>query len=297
MTQIEEVADQTFRIEVLLPGIKSIFAVYFIRDGEGVLIEPGPGAAIPSIQGAMKQLGMRNLAYIIPTHIHMDHAGAIGELAGLFPVAEVILHPRAARHAVDPSRLIEGTKMAFGDRFEDLYGPIRPVPQSQAKTPEDGETLSVGGRGLQIIHSPGHAPHHLSIFDKKNMGLFSGEALGFPHPGNDSFILPAAAPPSFDMELYLETMDKLKQLDPLLLFYSHAGAGKNPAELISRAAENTRVFGDIILNNLRRGETDERIATKIRDHVSGHLGPGVEVIDDEMTVRGYIDYFKRKYDI
>ena len=294
MIKIEEVAEQTYQIEVPIPKVDTIFTVYFIHETKGVVIEPGPAATVPSIQEAMKQLGMKELAYIMPTHIHIDHAGAIGRLAQLFPQAKVVLHPAGAKHAIDPSRLIESTKMAFGDNFENYYGPILPVPESQVISPQDGETISIGNRELQIIYAPGHAPHHLAIFDQKTRGLFCGEALGLPHMEAKSSPLPAAAPPSFDIEVYLETMEKLRKLQPRILLYSHDGIGRNPEELIAKAAENTKAYGDIILEALRKGEPTEVITDKLREYISRHLGINAEGVDMGMTTRGFIFYFKKK---
>ena len=294
MINMEEVAEKTYRLEVPIPKVDAIFAVYFICETKGVVVEPGPAATIPSIQEAMKQLGMKELAYIMPTHIHIDHAGAIGRLAQLFPHAKVVLHPLGAKHAVNPSRLIESTQMAFGDDFEDFYGPILPVPESQVKTPSDEETIAIDGRELQLIYTPGHAPHHIAIFDRKTRGLFCGEALGLPKQGAELSPLPAAAPPSFDIEVYLKTMERIKQLRPRILFYSHDGIGRKPEELIPTAIENTKIFGDIILKALREGETTEAIDYRVRDYISSNLGINVEGMDMGMTVRGFIFYFKKK---
>jgi len=294
MINMEEVAEKTYRLEVPIPKVDAIFAVYFICETKGVVVEPGPTATIPSIQEAMKQLGMKELAYIMPTHIHIDHAGAIGSLSQLFPHAKVVLHPLGAKHAVNPSRLIESTKMAFGDDFEDFYGLILPVSESQVETPSDGETIAIDGRELQLIYTPGHAPHHIAIFDRKTRGLFCGEALGLPKQGAELSPLPAAAPPSFDIEVYLKTMERIRQLRPRILFYSHDGIGRKPKELIPTAIENTKIFGDIILKALREGETTEAIDYRIRDYISSHLGINVEGMDMGMTVRGFIFYFKKK---
>jgi len=294
MINIDEVAEQTYRIEAPVPEVDAIFTVYFIHETKGVIIEPGPAATIPSIQEGMKQLGMKELAYIIPTHIHMDHAGAIGGLAQLFPHAKVMLHPTAVKHAINPSRLIEGTKMAFSNDFENYYGPILPVPQSQVMSIEDEQTISIDDRELQIIHAPGHAPHHMAIFDRKTRGLFCGEALGIPRTGAESSPLPAAAPPSFDIETYLNTIERLRKLHPRILFYSHDGTGKNPGELISKATENTKAFGNIILEGLRKGETTESINGEVRKYISSHLGINAEGMDVGMTIRGFIFYFKKK---
>jgi glyoxylase-like metal-dependent hydrolase (beta-lactamase superfamily II) len=294
LISINEVAEETYSIEVILPGIDSNFAVYFIREGKGALIEPGPAAMIPSIQEAMKQLGMKDPAYVIPTHIHLDHGGAIGSLSRLFPHAKILLHPRGAKHVINPTRLVESTKMAFGDDFEDRYGPILAVPERQVETPPDGTVISLTERELQIIYAPGHAPHHMAIFDLKTKGLFSGEALGHPNPGAESLPLPTAAPPSFDIEVYLETMEKLKQLRPRVLFYSHDGVGNNPDELISVAFENTKIFGDIILEALKKGEDVQTIESRLNDFIAPHVAENREDMLWGMTIRGYIHYFQKK---
>lgn len=285
MIKLEEVAAETYAIKVIIPKVDTEFTIYFIRDGKGALIEPGPSLTIPSIQEAMKQLGMNDLAYIIPTHIHLDHAGAIGSLAQLFLDAKVLLHNRGAKHAKDPSRLIESTRMSFGNDFEDLFGPIIPVPENQVRTSSDGETISMNGRSLQIIHTPGHAPHHLAIFDQKTKGLFSGEALGVPIPGAKFSPVPAAAPPSFDIEEYLKSIEKLRQLHPRLLFYSHDGVGQNPEELISMVMENTKILGDMILKGLKEGMDNEAIQALLRKELGNA---------DEKTLPGFIHYFKKQ---
>jgi len=294
MVDVKEVAHKVYRLEAPVPGVNSIFAVYLIQESEGVLIEPGPTATIPSIQEGMKQLGMEDLAYIIPTHIHIDHAGGIGTLAQLFPRAKVLVHPRGVKHAVDPSRLIESTRTVFGADFEARFGPIVPVPEAQLKVPEDGEIISINGRELQIIYAPGHAPHHMVIFDHSVKGLFCGEALGLPGSSKGIFPLPAVAPPSFDQELYLETMERLRQLGAQILFYSHGGVELEPDVLISMAAENTRTFGDIILKALKEGETLEAISRRIGDHVASHHGLEVNEMDLALIVAGYSLYFKKK---
>lgn len=289
---IKEVADKIHRLEVRIPKVHSIFSLYFIKEAKGVLIEPGPAALIPAIKEAMAQLAMKRLDYIIPTHIHLDHAGGIGSLAQLFPDAKVILHPAAVKHAVNPSRLIESTRMAFGDDFETRYGPILPVPEYQVMVPEDGEKVAINGRELQIIYAPGHATHHMAIFDLKTRGIFSGEALGFPRPGSSS-PLPAAAPPSFDIAVYLNTMEILKKLKPRIIFYSHEGVGRNPKELIRKASENTGIIGDVILKAMKEGENNELINHRLREYTSTHLGISVPKEDIRMIVDGFTFYFKK----
>ncbi|MFH1639301.1 MAG: MBL fold metallo-hydrolase [Chloroflexota bacterium] len=294
MMNIEEVAEKTYVLETPVPGLETNFSVYLINSGPGVLLEPGPAAAVPAILKGMAQIGMKTIDYVIPTHIHIDHAGAVGKLAQLFPKASVVIHPRGAKHAIDPSRLIQGTKMAFGDDFQTRYGEILPVPESQVKIPADGEVIEIGDRGLKVIYAPGHAPHHMAVFDEKTRGLFAGEALGTPVPGSESFILPSAAPPIFDIEEYLETIGKLRKLAPACLFYSHDGVGKEPDALISLVVKNTKAFGDLILKALKEKQSQEAIEGIVQKEIlarSGHKGEALMVT---MAVAGYTAYYQKK---
>jgi len=294
MPEIQEVAEKTYRLEARLPqekGLFSFYSIYLFDEGGGALIEPGPAAVVPDIREGMEKLGMGGLSYILPTHIHMDHAGATGMLARLFPQARVVVHPSGARHMIDPTRLIESTATALGADFEERYGPILPVPQAQLHIPEDGETLSLDGRELQVVYSPGHAPHHLSYLDRKTGGLFCGEALGLPEHGTP---LPYTPQPSFDLEVYLESMEKLRALRPKVLFFSHQGVGEEPERLISLAEENARAFSDIILQALKAGATQQEIEGRIRDYLHKRFGATADMSDPSLTIAGYTLYFKKK---
>lgn len=291
MAKLEPVAEDIYLLQEKVPGPAATFAVYFIRDG--AIIEPGPAVLVPEIQEAVAGLGMSNLTYIIPTHIHLDHAGGVGRLAELFPKTKIVVNKQGVRHLIEPSRLIEGTRMAFGNNFESVYGPILPVPESRLKVVEDGERLVVGSRELVIIYTPGHAPHHMSIFDTKTKGLFCGEALGLIYgPGYPP--LPAVAPPSFDMEVYLSDMERLRVLKPRLLFYSHGSVAREPQKLISAAMENTRLVGDFILKDLRKGERDEVVMSHVNDYLRDRFGAPLDEYELLSNVSGYIHYFRKK---
>jgi glyoxylase-like metal-dependent hydrolase (beta-lactamase superfamily II) len=209
MEGMKEVGDRIYRLEVPVVGALVPNVSYFIADGDGALIEPGPGAAVPAVQSAIRHLGLGQLAYIIPTHIHVDHAGGVGALAARYPTAMVLAHPRGAKHLANPARLVATTKRIYGDDFETRSGPVLPVPESRIRVVEDGDTFIVGGRTLEVIHAPGHSPDHFCILDKSLNGLFCGEALGLP-----PHLLPSVAPYAFDQEAYLQTIEKLRKLHP-----------------------------------------------------------------------------------
>ena len=295
MVELKEVADRIYHFETWLSVMTSPFTAYLIKESQGVVIEPGPAALAPRIQEAMKQLGMKDLAYIIPTHIHVDHAGGAGKLAQLYPRAKVLVHPAGLKHVVDPSKLIQSTKTVFGDDFEAGFGPILPVPESQIKSVEDGEIIRVGNRELQIIYAPGHAPHHIVIFDHSVKGIFCGEALGLPGGEGNRILLPAVAPPSFDQEVYIETMEKLRKLGARTLFYSHGGVvGHDTDRLIKQAEEFTRITGEIILQALKEGGTNEEINRRVKERLNSRFGMDLTEMDLALTIGGYEVYYKKK---
>jgi glyoxylase-like metal-dependent hydrolase (beta-lactamase superfamily II) len=224
----------------------------------------------------------------------MDHAGGSGDLAGLFPEATVVLHPRAARHAIDPTRLITATKLSFGGDFEDTHGAIRPVPESQIKVVDDGETLDIGGRELQFFHAPGHATHQMAILDRKTGGLFCGEALGVPIPGEGDSVLPSVSIPELDVDQYLATIDKLRRLEPRMLFYSHEAGAREPRGIISQLAENTALLRDLVIEGLKNGDDLKTIERRAHDALAGRLGAGARAFGLAGIVLGYATYFRKQ---
>ena len=291
---IEEVAEATYRIEVQIPGARYIFSVYLLAEKEAILIEPGPTVVVPFILEGMKRLGIEELSVIIPTHIHMDHGGGAGKLAELFPRAKVVVHPRAAKHAIDPSRLIASTRTVYGDDFEDIYGPILPIEESQVEVAEDGDVIHAGGRQLRIIHAPGHTFHHMAIFDEKTGGLFCGEALGLTMPGAESTVLPSVSVGDLDVDQYLESIEKLSKLRPRILFCPHEVGVRAPEDIIPRIAESTMMLRDLILEGYKEGRSIEDIDLEIQERFSGHPGAGEGAMSMKAIILGYSAYFKKK---
>jgi len=296
MAQITEVAQNTYLIDL---GENPVLGIpektYLLVDDVSVLIEPGSTTTASKLLTSSKELGLSldNIGYIIPTHIHVDHGGGAGYLAQHLPQAKVVLHPKAVAHMIDPARLIQGTRVVFGENFEEAFGPILPVPESQIHAASEGEVIRLAKRELRIVFSPGHASHHISIQDSLTKGLFCGEALGFLLANMPDIPLPAAAPP-VDLELYLETMEKLRRLSPKLLFYSHNGVGSDPENLIQRAKENSLAFGNIIQSSLESGENHQKILERLSEYVKGRF-PKVELQGAFLlSIFGYIDYFTNK---
>lgn len=302
MTDVSEVADGIYQIvtdEANSPGAQGLprcSLLYFIPSVQ-VLIETGPAVVAPAVLNAIRRLGHdpSRLAYIILTHIHLDHAGGAGTFARQFSQLKVLVHQRGARHLVDPSRLIEGTRQAFGEKFEDEYGPILPVPERQVRAVEDGEVVALGDRELRIIYAPGHAPHQMCIYETKSQGLFCGEALGTSPKGSigESIVPPGVG---FDLDAALETIDKLSKLQPKLIFFSHGGVSREAARLIQSARANTKAYGDIILEAMKAGEGKEQMTQRLEayqiENAPNDYQPGERRLDNMIT--WYVVHFKRK---
>jgi glyoxylase-like metal-dependent hydrolase (beta-lactamase superfamily II) len=293
VTAPELIAEDIFRIGEWIPGVDAEFAVYFIKDGRGAIIEPGPASLLPRIAEAAAALGMTDPEYIIPTHIHLDHAGGSGKLLQLFSGARLVVNRHGVKHLVDPTRLIKSTRLAFGDDFEDYYGAILPVSESRLKIVADAERIKLGKHELEAIYTPGHAPHHTSFMDTRIRGLFCGESLGLIyHPGYPP--LPAVAPPSFNLELYIKDMEHLKTMKPDMLFYSHGTVSQEPEKMINGVIENTRSIGELILRELKSGRSVEVITGLVDEYTKAHFHAALDEYELTTNVKAFIFYY-RKY--
>lgn len=289
MPNVTRVAPDIYRFEAPIPGMPKPPVTYLIDVSGGALVEPGPAAAAPAIRQAMDRVGMRSLSYIIPTHIHVDHAGGTGTLSALFPEARVVVHPKGVKHLLSPDRLIESTRLVWGQDFEKLLGPIVPVPESHLLVAEDREVLRLGDRELEIIHAVGHSPNHIVILDRRLNGLFCGEALGLP-----GYQFPPVAPYSFDQDIYVSTIQSLRQIHPGTLFYSHGTVETDAARAMSRALDTARIYSTMVLEAAQRGTALEEIVALVGDDFSRRFGQRPGRADSEMAVAGYVIYFKSK---
>src|SRR3954466_160620 len=158
-------------LDTLLGGWERITAGYLIEGPAPVLVETGSQSSVPSLLAALTDHGVAatDLAGIAVTHIHLDHAGGVGDVARAFPNATVYVHERGARHLVDPEKLVNSAAMVYGALLDTLYGRLDPTPAERIHVLEDGEDIDVGGgRTLTTVDSPGHAKHHLALHDSES---------------------------------------------------------------------------------------------------------------------------------
>lgn len=210
---------------------RGLACFYLLQQGdECAVIETGTSHSVAPLLQLLGNRGIQpeQIRYVIPTHVHLDHAGGAGAMMAAFPEAQLLIHPRGARHMVDPTRLVAGTMEVYGEElFVKLYGEIMAVDEARVRSIEDGETVSLVGRKLEFRHTRGHAEHHFCIWDAVSRGWFSGDMFGISYPwcrsSTDDFVLPSTTPSQFDPETFLASVDLLCSYHPQRLFLTHYG--------------------------------------------------------------------------
>jgi glyoxylase-like metal-dependent hydrolase (beta-lactamase superfamily II) len=204
-------------------------AAHLILDsGSAAFVDVGTNDSVPYLLAALDELGIarESVDYLLLTHVHLDHAGGAGRLMRELPNARAVLHPRGAPHMIDPSRLIAGSRVVYGEaRFARLYGELVPIPRERVRVAADGERLTLGARTLELIHTPGHAMHHYAVVDAAHASIFTGDTFGIAYPPlatpRGSFITPSTVPTQFDPEQHLASIDRMLTYGPESMYLMH----------------------------------------------------------------------------
>ena len=292
--QSKNVAPDTYLLDCGKDPFFSTSNIAYYLDGETpVLIDPGSGIAAAELLEGTSLLGidLQRLAYIIPTHIHLDHAGGAGYLAQRLPKAKVVLHPKGAAHLTDTAVLVRGARLIFGQNFEQSLGSVVPIPVERVHVASDGEVIRLGKRELKIIFSPGHAVHHIALFDSLTKGLFCGDALGFLAESMSDVPFPVGLSP-FDPRAYVQTIDKLAALHPEVIYYAHHGPRTEVDQLIGKVKEICLAFDDIIHKGIEAGQDDQQISQQILDYSSGLAQQAELPVFARVGISGYIQYYR-----
>ncbi|MBS3936149.1 MAG: MBL fold metallo-hydrolase [Sulfuritalea sp.] len=234
-------------------------AVHLVVDaGRAAFIDNGSNASLPRAQRALAELGLTaaNVAYVIATHIHLDHAGGSGAYMQAFPQAQFVVHPRGARHMVDPTKLMAATEEVYGqENARRLYGTLIPVPPERVIETHDGMVLPLGQRALACYDCPGHAKHHVFIHDRAANGIFTGDTFGIGYREMDAadgrhFVFPCPTPSQFDPADWRDSVERMIALDPEAVYLTHFGRLAPPrslaAELLHRIDECVRLTREAV---------------------------------------------------
>ena len=236
------------------------------HDSEAVIVEAGGhvGAERLLMVLQQRQIAPEDVRFVIVTHVHLDHAGGAGLLMEALPRAELLVHPRGARHMVDPSKLEAGARAVYGDEmYERTYGHLLPVPVNRVREMGDGESVDWQGRRLRFIHTPGHASHHFCIRDDQTNGWFTGDTFGLSYRELDTdkgpFVFPTTTPIDFDPDALRHSIGRLLEADPEWMYMTHYGRVGSPSELAPSLLEGVDYFETIGLRFEHEKDRVERI--------------------------------------
>ncbi len=278
----------------LLPGASGKFA----------LIETGPGSSLPSIKQGIQEAGfaLKNLDSILVTHIHLDHAGAAGELAALSGAA-VYVHERGSKHMHDPSKLMASAERIYGDAMDSLWGKMLAIPEEQLHILKGGESFKVLDHTIEALYTPGHASHHLAYLLNRS-DLFTGDAAAIKLTGS-SVIRPALPPPDIDLELWQDSIETMLQANAKRLMLTHFGMTEDVEAHLMAVPERNQEWADEILQGMQEGDDNEGLIARIAalgnaELLADDAPPEVmkrhqETSNYEMTVMGVTRYWQKHH--
>jgi glyoxylase-like metal-dependent hydrolase (beta-lactamase superfamily II) len=243
---VVDLGHDVYQIDTFMAGYSRVTAGYLIRGDRPCLVETGTAPSAPLVREALASLGVgpADLATVVVTHIHLDHAGGTGDIAEMFPGAEVVVHERGARHLADPTRLMAGARSVWGDELDQLFGTLAPTPAERIRTVDRTGAIDLGGgRRLDSHYAPGHARHHVALIDSVSGDLYVGDAAGIYIPDTGD-LRPATPPPEFDLAVALESLRTFAALRPARLLFSHYGPVAEVTQTLDRAAEEINVWVD-----------------------------------------------------
>jgi len=231
-------------IDTMTAGVSGVTAGYLLPTPRPVLVECGPSLTIEATIDALTNVGLgpEDLAFLVVTHVHLDHAGGAGDLLQAFPKAKVVVSSRGARHLHDPERLNASAQQVYGPMYDTVYGPCTPIDAQRIVAAEHEQVLELGGgRRLILLDSPGHAKHHLSVFDPDLGTLFSGDSVGVRLAGMEH-LRPATPPADFNYETMCATLEMYRERAPQHLYLAHFGAIGPADEALDDAEQRLRAW-------------------------------------------------------
>lgn len=240
----QDIGHQITRIDTHMTGT-GMAACYLMQQGDAAaIIETGTHHTVPIILDllAMKSIAKEQVRYVIPTHVHLDHAGGVGGLMQALPKAELVIHPKGARHMIDPAKLKAGAEAVYGEKaFAKVYGDVIPVAEERVRIQEDNTELDLNGRTLRFYDTPGHARHHFCVADPASNGIFTGDTFGLSYPSlpaaDGPFLLPTTTPVQFEPEALKQSIQRLIALKPDTMYLTHFGPLHKPEQFAPQLLE------------------------------------------------------------
>lgn len=294
---------RTELIDLNFMGYPSAIASYLLTDAQEVaLVEVGPTTTIDTLLEAVRAYGIapEQIRHLLVTHIHLDHAGALGVLMRRLPEAVCYVHPVGAPHLIDPSRLIASASRLYGEMMDTLWGEVVPVPAERVRVVHDGDRLTIAGRILRVIDTPGHARHHHAYLDEHDGTLFAGDIAGVRMPGT-TYVRPPTPPPELDIEAWQASLSKLRALPLQRLALTHFGFYEDVVRHIDELEARLLDWARWTREQIEQGISDAELIERLRqygNHEMAQLGVDASSYDlgagYELIALGYARYWRKR---
>jgi len=298
-----KLSNYLYIIDLKPVGIENFIASYVLKGADSTaIIETGPTCSIPNLLTGLREIGVANedVNYVAVSHIHIDHAGGAGTLLQHLPNAILLVHAKGALHMINPQKLWEASKQVLGE-VAIVYEEIQPVPENRVVTPVDGTIVDLGGGvQLKVLETLGHASHHLGFFENADMGIFQGDAAGIYIPQLDVTMPTTPAP--FHLELTLASIQKIVDMTPKRLYYTHFGPVDDAVNRLKAYTVQLKLWEKTVSEALNEGDNLQAMYEKILEN-DPQMRVAADFIKNHMVLRrgvvmqniqGFVEYLKRK---
>ncbi len=283
----KRVSERVFLLDTYALGVAGTVSAYLVKGPRPALIDCGYASSYENVLAGLAEVGVMptDVRYLIPTHVHLDHAGATGHLLKEMPNAQVIAQEKGVPHLVDPTKLMESATKVFGKAIMEMYGAPQPIPADRTVAVGEESSLDLGG-GLTatLIHSPGHAPHQLSVILDESKALMTADAVGIVYPGLNTLI-PTTPPPSFHPGALVATVGTLRQTTPSELLVPHFGTRKDVGWVFDRTVELVQLWVERVKEMRKKGMTLDEASEVMEGEVAGDAGIADLPIYAKVSVR------------
>lgn len=261
--QITKIEEHIHLVDLQSAGIKNYVASYVLKGKNTAVVETGPTSTIQNLLSSLQELDVKpdKVAYVAVSHIHLDHAGAAGILMEHLPKAKLIAHSRGAPHIANPEKLWAQSKQVLG-RTAEIYGKPEPVPEERIIAATDGLTFDIGNNiKIKAVETLGHASHHLAYYETLSRGVFTGDAAGIYLPELDLTV--PTTPPGFRLDIALQSLEKLINIKPSALYYSHFGEARNSLQNLQQYKKQLKIWAKAAKEGIKEREDLEAIRKRI----------------------------------
>jgi len=263
-----------------------------IHNGRAAFIDTGTGNTVPYLLEVLtqKNLCLEDVDYVIPTHVHLDHAGGAGLLMSKLPNAKLVIHPRGAAHMVNPQKLIIGATAVYGEeKFKQCFGEVLPIDEQRVIVAKDNKSLELAGRELRFIDTPGHARHHFCIYDKFSEGIFTGDTFGLSYRELDdkdgAFILPTTSPVQFEPDAWQNSLTRLLSFNPKNMYLTHFGRITEVERLAQELRSDINQYAEIAQKLLHADDRRKKIINALTKFLQQRLSNRNVTADMEAQTR------------